>query len=436
MLQIVFQSIPSILFEPVAVGAALGLVTAAVCFWKSKPVLYWVIALSLIFMLGWRLVIQIISGRYASILIFPAAIATAYFIFKMEELTRFIPKFPEWLRKWLPYLTVIGIAIGGLAQLLHYNPYADRILKIAELIKTDANKFGKGHIFTVDPRRMGYYSDFPVTEIACTGNEYWKSPANTIPKGLGQDADMLYIMVVESTKVPEGYCFRDVPDYIRKELVLLGEFYHNQKKRKVTRVYRYDWRKAYLFSISCSEQPRPKGKKIRTCTFEKTYPEGSWIYSGGKKNAKQDANVLQKPLLGKFPKEWQWVGAGGFRLGSNGELGVVTGKDGRNVFRMKSDGMIAVFSPMAMKVQKYQVRITASGKPGSVFAFGAHYYAAIHYGFYAIPAMQIPGPGVWEFQLTQKYVLPGAKVMRIALQLFHGEIFIHSIELYEVDEKK
>ena len=128
MLKILLQSIPGILFEPIAVGAVLGLITAAILLWKKRPVLYWVVAFSLLFMLGWRLAIQIISGRYASILIFPAIIATAYFIFKMEVLTRFIPKFPEWLRKYLPYLTVIGIAIGGVGQLCHYNAYADRIL--------------------------------------------------------------------------------------------------------------------------------------------------------------------------------------------------------------------------------------------------------------------------------------------------------------------
>jgi hypothetical protein len=82
------------------------------------------------------------------------------------------------------------------------------------------------------------------------------------------------------------------------------------------------------------------------------------------------------------------------------------------------------------------MKITVSGVPGSVFALGAHFYSKKHLGFDVYPQMKIPGSGVWEFQLTQKYIQPGAEIMRIALQLYHGEIFIHSIELYEVDDKK
>ena len=134
MLKILFQSSPSILFEPIAAGGVLGLATAAVLFWRKKTAWYWSVALALLFMISWRVAIQIVSSRYASILVFPATIATAYFAFKMDWLAGFIPKFPEWLRKSLPYLTVIGIAIGGIGQLLHYNPYADRILKVARTI--------------------------------------------------------------------------------------------------------------------------------------------------------------------------------------------------------------------------------------------------------------------------------------------------------------
>lgn len=439
MLQILFQSIPSILFEPVAVGAALGLVTAAVCFGKNKSALYWAVAFSLIFMLSWRLAIQIASSRYASILVFPATIATAYFAFKMDWIAAYIPKFPVLLRKYLPYLTVIGIAIGGVAQLLHYNPYADRFIKIAELIKADAKQFDKVHILTVDPRRTLYYTGFPVTAIASDGvtpDEYCKSLADTMLKGGGQYADMFYVIISESAKDLPGRCFSAVPDFIRKEFIFWREFYHNRKKRRVTRVYRYNWKNAYLFSVACAGQPLPQGKKIRTCTFEKTYPAGSWIYSRTSQKNSKESNVLQVPLLSNFPKEWQWVGTGGFRSGSNGELGAVVGENGRNVFRMKSDGLIAVFSPPAMKAQKYRVKITASGTPGSVFAFGAHYYAKKHCGFYTMPKMKIPGVGTWDFMLTQRYVPDGAEIMRIALQLYHGEIFIHSIELYEVDDKK
>ena len=439
MLQILFQSIPSILFEPVAVGAALGLVTAAICFWKNKSALYWVIALSLIFMLGWRLAIQIISSRYASILVLPATVAAAYFIFKMEDLTRFIPKFPEWLRKSLPYLTLIGIAIGGLAQLLHYNPYADRILKIAELIRTDAKQYKNCHILASDNRRIPYYTGLPTTAIAgadVSSAEYPKQIALALKKGSDRPAEMCYVVLPMSAKLPEEHYLQQVSEHIRKELVLLGEFYHNRKKRRLTRVYRYDIQKAYNVAIVPAGTVQIPGRRIRTCTFEKTYPVGSWFHIREDRYFKNPQWNLQTPLLTDFPTEWQPSGTGGYLPGSNGELGVRTFPDGQKVLRLKSDALIALFSPQTMQAEKYRVKLTVSGRPGSVFAFGAHYYGKKHVGLDVLPKVQIPDTGVWDFMLSQKYVLPGAKVMRIALQLFHGEIFIHSIELYEVDDKK
>ena len=74
------------LFEPIAVAAVLGLVTAAVMYWKRHTPLYWLIGLSILFMIGWRLLIQIVTSRYSMILIIPAVIATGFFCFQTEWL--------------------------------------------------------------------------------------------------------------------------------------------------------------------------------------------------------------------------------------------------------------------------------------------------------------------------------------------------------------
>lgn len=439
MLKILLQSIPGILFEPIAVGAVLGLITAAIFLWKKRPVLYWVVAFSLLFMLGWRLAIQIISGRYASILIFPAIIATAYFIFKMEMLTAYIPKFPEWLRKWLPYLTVIGIAIGGVGQLCHYNAYADRILKIAELIKSDAKQYKSSCILTSEDRRLRYYTGLPANSIYMTNvspNSLQKEIAAVLKKGPDQPAEICYIVLPMSSKLPVDHYFQQVPEHIRKELVLLGEFYHNRKKRRMTRVYRYDIKKAYNITVVSSGSVQVAGKKICTCTFEKTYPADSKFYIYTDKYFKNPQWNLQAPVLTAFPIEWQPAGTGGYARGSNGELGGRILPDGQNVLRLKSDALIALFRPRALRIAKYRVKMTVSGTPGSVFAFGAHYYANKHCGFWTLPRQQIPGPGTWDFVLTQKYVPNFAKEMKSVLQLYHGEIFVHSIELYEVEDDK
>ena len=142
------------------------------------------------------------------------------------------------------------------------------------------------------------------------------------------------------------------------------------------------------------------------------------------------------PELKNFPDRWNASGSGGYEVGSNGQLGVTLLPDGRKVFRMKSDSRIAAYCLQGIPAKNYRMKITVSGVPGSVFALGSHFYTKKHLGFDVYPQMKIPGSGVWEFQLTQKDIPPEVAVMRIALLLYHGEIFVHSIELYEVEDDK
>ena len=68
-MMIISQSIPGLLFEPIAVAALLGLAVAAVMYWKRHERFYWIFAVAIVFMISWRTAIEIISGRYAAILI-------------------------------------------------------------------------------------------------------------------------------------------------------------------------------------------------------------------------------------------------------------------------------------------------------------------------------------------------------------------------------
>ena len=66
MLKIFLQAIPSILFEAIAVAALVGVLLAAF-FYAKRPFgkFYWLISGMIIYMLIWRILIQIISSRYA-----------------------------------------------------------------------------------------------------------------------------------------------------------------------------------------------------------------------------------------------------------------------------------------------------------------------------------------------------------------------------------
>ena len=439
MLKILLHSIPGILFEPIAVGAVLGLITAAILLWKKRPVLYWVVAFSLLFMLGWRLAIQIISGRYAAILIFPATIATAYFIFKMDWLAGFIPKFPEWLRKWLPYLTVIGIAIGGVGQLCHYNAYADRILKVAELIKSDAKQYKSSCILTTEDRRLRYYTGLPANSISMTNvspNSLQKEIAAVLKKGPDQPAEICYIVLPMSSKLPEDHYFQQVPDFIRQELVLLGEFFHNSKKRRLSRVYKYDIRKAFEM------REMKVGSQVDECTpvykflFKECYPEKHNFYADLVRRHCVAGKKSQMPTTKQFPLYWTTYALDGFGERSNGEMGLIADRQGNITFRLKSDSLIAAISTKFLKVKPYNVRITLRGTPGSIFTVGFHCYKKSWVALMEFPLRELIDDQLWKFGYTYRILPQDIDKIRLTVRLYRGEIFVHSIELYEVEDDK
>ena len=438
MLKVLFQSIPSILFEPIAVGAVLGLVTAAVLGWRKKTAWYWSVAFALLFMISWRVIIQIISSRYASILVFPATIATAYFAFKLDWLAGFIPKFPEWLRKSLPYLTVIGIAIGGMAQLLHYNPYADRILKISELIKADAKQYKNTCILTSEARRLRYYTGLPVKSISgdkINDDHFMKQ---IMLKNVTEDAvEAVYVVFpVHAARSAESY-LREIPDYIRKELVLLGEFYHNRKKRRLTRVYRLDRKNIIKKMMRPYQKELPSPKVYHRVTFSREMAATSYAYKEFMKHFENRKNI-PAPKFKKFPYGWTPLWCPGYGKNCNGEFDLVTLPAGERAFKIKSDSLIAVHYTRMLPAEVRKIRVKFSGQPGSHFSLAAHIYDKKERwrAYKSYMKVLIPQEGVWIFSADWSEFLQEDEKLRLAVHLYHGEIFIHSIELYEVGEEK
>ena len=202
MTEVFFKLIPQILFEPIAVGALLGLFTALIFFWKKHGKFYWIVTVSIVFMLGWRLAIQIVSTRYASLLIYPAVIFCVYFCFKLEDLCKLIPKFPERLRRMVPWLFLIGLSIASLVKAFHYNPYENYIRSNCSTAKQDAAKFARP-LALADPRevrRYHYYSG-----VKTLGAPALDFPGNTVNPAViksfltrySPQCDVLYLFIVE-----------------------------------------------------------------------------------------------------------------------------------------------------------------------------------------------------------------------------------------------
>lgn len=242
MTEVFFKLIPQILFEPIAVGAVLGLFTALIFFWKKHGNFYWIVTVSIVFMLGWRLAIQIISTRYASILIYPAIIFCVYFCFKLEDLCKLIPKFPEKLRHIVPWLFIIGLAIASLVKTLHYNPYENYIRYNSAVAKQDAAKFAKPLALSDsrDTRRYHYYSGIKTFGIPAL--DFPSDTVNTaVIKSLlnhySRQCDVLYFFIDElSSNAPLTGAALGLPP---ENWTLLSSQYHNRRKKKQLRLYRY-----------------------------------------------------------------------------------------------------------------------------------------------------------------------------------------------------
>lgn len=440
ILKVLFQSIPAMLYEPIAVGAVLGLIVAAVMYWKRHTPLYWWIAFSLIFMIGWRLGIQIISRRYASFLIYPAVIATAYFCFQTELLVKYIPKFPVKWCKIVPYLFVIGLGIASIGQALHYNPYSDYILRAAKLIQNDAKGRSMPHILVIDQEshRLSHYTGFPSTKIwykDLPDEDYVKNIGkSSINNDLSEPADTVYLVLFESLKREKGYYLQAIPGKLRKQLHFLGEFYHNRKKRRVTRVYRYNLKDYFQYSVGPASNVTVGKKRLYRATFSKSSLPGS-------KHVQHEMKFFaarpyqQAPVVHKLPERWYYSWSAGYGLGSNGEINMVSLPDKSKALHLKSDKLITIYHGAQIKPDFGVLRMKFSGKKGSVAAIGFHCYDKKWkwYAFKTMPLFEIPGDGVYEFRIMNPdgYFEPEIQNLCPAVKLFHGELFVHNIEIYE-----
>ena len=352
----------------------------------------------------------------------------------------YIPKFPVLLRKYLPYIAVIGIAFGGIAQLLHYNPYADRILKVSELIKADAQSSGKCCIVAQDSLRLHYYSDlptFPVISHHTREYSYWQKVSKTLQNGFEDEPDTVYIVVPEFAK-DSPLLYRDgVPEVIRRETVLLKEFYHSRKKKRVTRVYRCNWKNVRVQSL----QPYlnvTSTKPVHTIIFRETIDENSQTFRNEMMFFSERRDKYQAPKVNGLPGWWRLAWCPGFELGSNGEVGLESLSDKKKVFRLKSDKLISSYYGQLFPAKKWRVKVKVSGQSGSKFSIGSFAYDSRQRWGDVRPqlAMNLPSDGIWEYSVDMHWMSEKEAYFRLVIYLYHGEIFIHSIELYEVDEKK
>ena len=244
MLEVFFKDIPSIVFEVIAIFGWAGLLTALYLYRKERSTLYLTVIFSLAFMILWRCAIQIVSSRYAEILIFPMTIAAAFFIFQLENIRKIFPALPEKYIKYLPWGIVIILTAICIIKNLNYNSYTP-VMDASDIVKEDKST-GKLVIYTMDSdraRQIEYYSG----EKVCFLKPFPEDYSNILTPELcrriideareKESAQTVYIFVTTPTKSPVITAGElDLKD---DSWQLITEQYFNRKKKNALRVYKY-----------------------------------------------------------------------------------------------------------------------------------------------------------------------------------------------------
>ena len=240
-MSVLFESLPRILFEPIAVAALLGLLTAFYVYRKQHTPLFWIVIISLLFMIGWRTFIHIGSSRYASILLYPGIIAAVYFCFQLKQIRKIFPVLPEKVSELLPWLFLIGLSIACLVKSLHYNPYESYIRDTCSVAAADASHFRRPVALTPSDefRRYRYYSGLKTYGDAKLDFPSGVADAAVIRRLLtrySSTCDVLYLFFDESsTSEPLSAAALKVSP---EQWKLLAQHEQNRHKKKQLRLYR------------------------------------------------------------------------------------------------------------------------------------------------------------------------------------------------------
>lgn len=248
IIEIFLKKIPQIIHEPIAVTAVIGIILAVICYAK-RPFgkFYWLIIATLFYMFTWRLAIQIVSSRYAELLLYPAVIAAAYACFKVPELIYpLIKKYiPEKIWRILPYALVGGLCIACFCKAVRISPY-QFVLKTSEIVVEDQKKNENKRVLIFAENRdiqYRYYTNLPAKSCPPLFDSNPQPNHRQIYNLISRNrkkADILYFIYLEPAKsTPLQLRTSKGPD---PRWEFLGQEYINRKKRKVSRVYRFKLR--------------------------------------------------------------------------------------------------------------------------------------------------------------------------------------------------
>lgn len=435
MISIFFSRIPRCLFEPLAVCAVLGIILALWLCRKKQDRMFWLVSCSLFFMIFWRVGVEIVSGRYASILIYPTVILVSYFCFHLKELPG-MTKVPEKFQYFLPWcllLIATGISIG---KDLRFNHYEEYLRKCADIARLDSMHFQHPLALTygTEVKRIGYYSNLTTLFYGKGTKIDWNADEiSDILKRYRYFGDALYLFIDEKGKAP--LIMAEALGVSEQEWSMLASCFQNNHRRKRLTLYRYlpdtiPWKMATKADIEQFQQ-----RDSKEVLFN-----GHFGQIEEKSRFRSVLKMLQQRGLIFFTKpDWQFPAGWAFELDrrivakSATEVELYSpGIVGKYALRLAGDHRFMVFTREMFPKGQYELNFLIRGRSGTHFGISFHTYdeTGKYVAFREMAHCRLLSDDnyLYRFKITEQDIGEGVQ-FRLCLVLYEGETFWEKVSL-------
>ena len=348
----------------------------------------------------------------------------------------------------LPYLLLTGLLLACICRSLHYNPYGDYMIRLADTLAQDAKHYQDPCILSAGKNRLAYYSGLPVIDLFGTQDvpETEKTRIREIFYSYPvQKAETVYFVLSEYAADQPGTTLTELPASARQFCTFIDEFYRDTRKKRLSRLFRFDLKDLYRVTLTDFDGWKltelPKEKIIYEAGF--TRKQTSSFYRNTYQFFDENSSSLAKPDLKDFPIGWIVKGTPGFS--SPAELGMHVSDNGNTVFRLKSRDLITAYSTTLLAVPTEEggewlvEYLVSGGEPDTEFTLAFHCYQGSTYK----GMMSLPGRTLKEQsgnrQLYQALIpsdtFGDADTVRVTLLLQHGELFIHGLRISRAEKQ-
>ena len=437
MISTFFTTIPRCLFEPLAVCALLGILLSLWLCRARRNRLFWLVSSGLFFLIFWRVVVEIGSGRYASILIYPTVIFVSYLCFHVKELPG-LTRIPERFQPFLPW-SLLLLACVCLGKDFRFNRYEGYLRECADIARRDSACFQSPLALTYgkEVKRIGYYSGLP-TLFYGKGDVIDRnaSEISDLLKRHRNFGDALYLFVDEKRDA-SPITAESLGVSERKWSMLASCFQDNRRKKRLT-LYRYlpgaiPWKIATQKDIEQFER-EDKREMLFNGHFEQ-FEE--------KKHFHPFLQTLQPPGHSFYSRpNWQFPAGWGFESRVSNVNAVeaelhISELTGKHALRLSGRSRFIVFTRGMLPRGEYELSFLVHGRPETRFGISFYTYNNLgRFVAYRDAAHYRLASGeecLYHLRITEQEIGEGVQ-FRLCLVLYEGEIFWEGVSLLPAAE--